>query len=218
MKLENLGVKKHLEVSSLQSRQLLSQLRSYNDEKKGIVDFIKQFQKKLLNCVEFLSLLDFEMHEKDGEQFVSTNGIAEGALLNEDFSNLDVFMNQMQVQFDTIMLRTNQMQKKFSDLQDRLKDTATLQENNEKDKDTWADKYNEIYALYNEAVMEKEKLSSEVNEFNGQLDHNIKENVKLKKEISELETQLNEVISFKFCAYDDRLRTLLSLRKKSYRK
>jgi len=168
-------------------------MRSYNDEKRSIVDFIKQFQKKLLNCVEFLSLLDFEVHEKDGEQLVSTNNIAEGAFLNEDFSNLDMFMNQMQVQFDTILLRTNQMQRRYSELQDKLKENATVHEMSQKDRETLTNKYNEIYALYNEAVLEKEKLSSEVNNFNGQLNNNIKENVKLKKEISELENQLSEV-------------------------
>ena len=169
-------------------------MRSYNDEKKGIVDFIKQFQKKLLNCVEFLGLLDFEVHEKDGEQLVSTNDIAEGALLNEDFSNLDTFMNQMQVQFDTIMQRTNQMQKKYSELQDNLKDNAKLTDSSLQEKEKWTNKYNEIYELYNEAKLEKEKLSSEVNEFSGQLNHNVKENIQLKKEISQLENQLNEVI------------------------
>lgn len=193
LKVENISVKKNLEATSLQRRQLVAQMRSYNDEKRSIVDFIKQFQKKLLNCVEFLSLLDFEVQEKDGEQLVSTNNISEGTFLSEDFSNLEVFMNQMQVQFDTIMLRTSQMQRKFSDLQDRLKENATIYETTNKDNEILANKYNEIYALYNEAVLEKEKLSSEVNNFNGQLDHNIKENMKLKKEISELEVQLNEV-------------------------
>lgn len=193
LKIENISVKKNLEATSLQRRQLVAQMRSYNDEKRSIVDFIKQFQKKLLNCVEFLSLLDFEVQEKDGEQLVSTNGISEGTFLSEDFSNLEVFMNQMQVQFDTIMMRTSQMQRKFSDLQDRLKENATVYETTNKDNEILANKYNEIYALYNEAVLEKEKLSSEVNNFNGQLDHNIKENMKLKKEISDLEVQLNEV-------------------------
>ena len=180
-------------MAHVRERQLVSQLRSYNEEKKSIVDFIRQFQKKLLNCVEFLGLLDFEVNEKNGAQLVSTNNVAEGAVLNEDFANLDVFMNQMQVQFDTIMLRTNHMQKKFVELQEKLKRNASVHEATQKDRETWANKYNEIYALYNEAVMEKEKLTSDASNLTGQLNYNVKENIKMKKDISELENQLNEV-------------------------
>lgn len=193
LKIENISSKRHLEVAHIRERQLVSQLRSYNEEKKGIVDFIRQFQKKLLNCVEFLGLLDFEVHEKNGAQLVSTNNVAEGAVLNEDFANLDVFMNQMQVQFDTIMLRTNNMQKKFVELQEKVKKNSRVHDATQKDRETWANKYNEIYALYNEAVMEKEKLSSDASNLTGQLNYNVKENIKMKKEISELENQLNEV-------------------------
>jgi len=188
---ENTCVKKHLESSQLQQRQLLSQMRNYSDEKNKIIEVIREFQRKLTNCVEFINVLDFQVSEDKGEQLVSTANISNGAILSEDFSNLGPLMNQLQLNFDTIMMKTSAIQKKFVQLQDQLKENARKYEEDTKTKQN---QYNEIYALYNEAIREKKKLTSEIDTINDQLNNNIKENLKLKKEISTLEQQLNEVI------------------------
>ena len=79
-------------------------MSTYTQEKNHVIKFIREFQQKLQNCLEFINLLDFEVTQgTDGEQMVTTANISDGAILSEDFSKLGTVMNQMQLSFDTIM-------------------------------------------------------------------------------------------------------------------
>lgn len=182
--------KKHLESSQLQQAQLLSQMRTHNQEKENIINVIREFQSKLLNCVEFINLLDFQVQDNKGGEHMVTTANLSGGYLSTDFSNLDLVMNHLQVSFDNIMMKSTNIQKNFFKLHETLKENAKLQAENENNQ---IKKYQEIYTLYDEALKDKNKLASELTNVSDQLNTNVRENIKLKKEISLLESQLNDV-------------------------